>query len=89
MADARLVKLLPAPPVRGTGWRTDRRTGRSTTAKHLRPPPLSERKAKVARLLAGVPTAIAFNEPTDRDGAVAFQCRVRARGHRIEAAQRA
>jgi hypothetical protein len=61
----------------GRGWRTERRTGRSTAAKDLRPPPLSERNAKVARLMARAPTGIVLNERTDKDGAI----RVIARPH--------
>jgi ATP-dependent DNA ligase len=39
----------------------------------LRPPPLNERKAKLARFLAASAAGIVFNEHTDRDGAVVFQ----------------
>jgi bifunctional non-homologous end joining protein LigD len=39
----------------------------------LRPLPLVERKAKLARLLAGVPVGIVFNEHTEEDGAVVFR----------------
>jgi hypothetical protein len=49
--------------------RTGRWAGRSVTAKDLRPPPLSERKAKLARLPARAPTGIVFNDHTE-DGAV-------------------
>jgi ATP-dependent DNA ligase len=51
------------------------RTGRRRTkrnGKDLRPAPLNERKAKLARLLAGSAAGIVFNEPTDRDGAVRY-----------------
>jgi hypothetical protein len=41
--------------------------------KDLRPLPLSERKAKLARLLAGLAAEIVFNEHTDEDGATVFQ----------------
>jgi bifunctional non-homologous end joining protein LigD len=41
--------------------------------KDLRPLPLSERKAKLARLLAGLAAGIVFNEHTDVDGATVFQ----------------
>jgi bifunctional non-homologous end joining protein LigD len=41
--------------------------------KDLRPLPLSERKAKLARLLASAPVAIVFNEHTDEDGATVFR----------------
>jgi bifunctional non-homologous end joining protein LigD len=41
--------------------------------KDLRPLPLSERKAKLARLLAGSTAGIVFNEHTDEDGATVFQ----------------
>jgi len=60
-------------------------------SKDLRPLPLSERKAKLARLLARAPTGIVYNEHTDQDGAVVFRhaCQARARGHRVEAGQRA
>jgi bifunctional non-homologous end joining protein LigD len=39
----------------------------------LRPLPLSERKAKLARLLARAPAGLIFNEHTDEDGAVVFR----------------
>jgi hypothetical protein len=39
----------------------------------LRPLPLAERKAKMARLLARKPLGIAFNEHTDADGATVFR----------------
>ena len=39
----------------------------------LRPLPLGERKAKLARLLAGKPVAIGYNEHTDEDGATVFR----------------
>jgi bifunctional non-homologous end joining protein LigD len=39
----------------------------------LRPLPLAERKAKLARLLARVAAGIAFNEHTDEDGATVFR----------------
>jgi ATP dependent DNA ligase domain len=42
-------------------------------AADLRPLPLSERKAKLARLLARKPVAITFNEHTDEDGATVFR----------------
>jgi bifunctional non-homologous end joining protein LigD len=38
----------------------------------LRPRPLGDRKAKLARLLARAPSGIVFNEHTDVDGAVVF-----------------
>jgi bifunctional non-homologous end joining protein LigD len=41
--------------------------------KDLRPLPLGDRKAKLARLLARAPAGIAFNEHTDEDGAVVFR----------------
>jgi hypothetical protein len=41
--------------------------------KDLRPLPLSERKAKLAKLLARVPAGIVYNEQTDEDGAVVFR----------------
>jgi bifunctional non-homologous end joining protein LigD len=41
--------------------------------KDLRPLPLSERKARLARLLARAPIGIVFNEHTDHDGAVVFR----------------
>jgi bifunctional non-homologous end joining protein LigD len=41
--------------------------------KDLRPLPLSERKAKLARLLASASVAIVFNEHTDEDGATVFR----------------
>jgi bifunctional non-homologous end joining protein LigD len=40
--------------------------------KDLRPLPLSRRKDRLARLLAGVQVGIAINEHTDEDGAVLF-----------------
>jgi bifunctional non-homologous end joining protein LigD len=39
----------------------------------LRPLPLAERKAKLARLLARKPLGIVFNEHTDADGATVFR----------------
>jgi bifunctional non-homologous end joining protein LigD len=39
----------------------------------LRPLPLGDRKAKLARLLARAPAGIVFNEHTDEDGAVVFR----------------
>jgi bifunctional non-homologous end joining protein LigD len=39
----------------------------------LRPPPLGERKAKLAQLLGRAPAGIVFNEHTDEDGAVVFR----------------
>jgi bifunctional non-homologous end joining protein LigD len=39
----------------------------------LRPLPLGERKAKLARLLAGSTAGIVFNEHTDEDGPTVFQ----------------
>jgi bifunctional non-homologous end joining protein LigD len=41
--------------------------------KDIRLLPLGERKAKLARLLAGSTAGIVFNEHTDEDGAVVFQ----------------
>ena len=41
--------------------------------KDLRPMPLSERRAKLARLLARAPAGIVFNEHTEEDGAVVFR----------------
>jgi bifunctional non-homologous end joining protein LigD len=41
--------------------------------KDLRPLPLSERKAKLARLLAGLAAGVVFNEHTDEDGVTVFQ----------------
>jgi bifunctional non-homologous end joining protein LigD len=41
--------------------------------KDLRPMPLSERRAKLARLLARASTGIVFNEHTDEEGAVVFR----------------
>jgi ATP-dependent DNA ligase len=39
----------------------------------LRPRPLGERKARLAKLLARKPIAIRFNEHTDEDGATVFR----------------
>jgi ATP-dependent DNA ligase len=39
----------------------------------LRPLPLAERKAKLARLLTRKPLGIVFNEHTDEDGATVFR----------------
>jgi bifunctional non-homologous end joining protein LigD len=39
----------------------------------LRPRPLGERKARLAKLLARKPIAIVFNEHTDEDGATVFR----------------
>jgi bifunctional non-homologous end joining protein LigD len=39
----------------------------------LRPLPLAERKAKLAKLLARAPAGIAFNEHTEEDGARVFR----------------
>jgi bifunctional non-homologous end joining protein LigD len=39
----------------------------------LRPLPLSERKAKLARLLARAPIGIVYSEHTEEDGAVVFR----------------
>jgi ATP-dependent DNA ligase len=39
----------------------------------LRPRPLGERKARLAKLLARKPVAIMFNEHTDEDGATVFR----------------
>jgi hypothetical protein len=47
--------------------------------KDLRPLPLGERKAKLAKLLAGAAAGIVFNEHTSENGAT---------GHRIQAAER-
>jgi bifunctional non-homologous end joining protein LigD len=41
--------------------------------KDLRSLPLGERKAMLARLLAGSTAGIAFNEHTDEDGAIVFE----------------
>jgi bifunctional non-homologous end joining protein LigD len=41
--------------------------------KDLRPLPLGERKARLARLLAGSTAGIVFNEHTDEDGLTVFQ----------------
>jgi len=41
--------------------------------KDLRPMPLSERRAKLARLLARASTGIVFNEHTDEEGTVVFR----------------
>jgi bifunctional non-homologous end joining protein LigD len=41
--------------------------------KDLRPLPLGERKAKLARLLAGSTAGIVFNEHTDEDGPTVFE----------------
>jgi bifunctional non-homologous end joining protein LigD len=41
--------------------------------KDLRPLPLSERKARLSKLLARAPVGIVFNEHTDEDGAVVFR----------------
>jgi len=41
--------------------------------KDLRPLPLGERKAKLARLLAGATAGIVFNEHTDEDGPTVFE----------------
>jgi bifunctional non-homologous end joining protein LigD len=41
--------------------------------KDLRPMPLSERRTKLAQLLARAPTGIVFNEHTNEDGAVVFR----------------
>jgi hypothetical protein len=61
------------------------------SGKDLRLLPLGERKAKLARLLAGSSAGIVFNEHTGEDGPIVFQyaCRVRVGGHRLEAAHRA
>jgi bifunctional non-homologous end joining protein LigD len=40
---------------------------------NLRPLPLSDRKAKLARLLARKPAGIVLNEHTDEDGATVFR----------------
>jgi bifunctional non-homologous end joining protein LigD len=39
----------------------------------MRPLPLSERKAKLAKLLARAPVGIVFNEHTEEDGATVFR----------------
>jgi hypothetical protein len=39
----------------------------------MRPLPLGERKTKLARLLAGKPAGIVFNEHTDEDGTTVFR----------------
>jgi bifunctional non-homologous end joining protein LigD len=39
----------------------------------LRPRPLSDRKARLARLLARPPAGLVYNEHTDEDGAVVFR----------------
>jgi hypothetical protein len=49
-----------------------RRDGLSP-GKDLRPLPLGERKAKLARLLARASAGIVFNEHTDEDAAVVFR----------------
>jgi bifunctional non-homologous end joining protein LigD len=47
-----------------------------------RPLPLSKRRAKLERLLAGSTTGIRFNEHTEEDGAVVFRhaCRMGLEG---------
>jgi bifunctional non-homologous end joining protein LigD len=42
-------------------------------SKDLRPQPLGDRKAKLAKLLARAPVGIIFNEHTDEDGGVVFR----------------
>jgi ATP-dependent DNA ligase len=51
-------------------------------SKDQRPLPLSERRAKLERLLAGSTTGITFNEHTEEDGAVVFRhaCRMGLEG---------
>jgi bifunctional non-homologous end joining protein LigD len=39
----------------------------------LRPRPLSDRKARLAKLLARAPAGIVFNEHTEEEGAVVFR----------------
>jgi bifunctional non-homologous end joining protein LigD len=39
----------------------------------MRPRPLRERKAKLAKLLASAPAGIVYNEHTDEDGATVFR----------------
>jgi hypothetical protein len=51
--------------MRSTCWRS--------TGKDLRPLLLGERKAKLARLLAGSTAGIVFNENAEDDGAAVFQ----------------
>jgi bifunctional non-homologous end joining protein LigD len=43
------------------------------SGKDLRPLPLGDRKAKLARLLAGSTAGIVFNEHADEDGQVVFE----------------
>jgi ATP-dependent DNA ligase len=45
-------------------------------AKDQRSLPLSERKAKLAKLLARAPAGIVYNEHTDEDGATVFRHRL-------------
>jgi bifunctional non-homologous end joining protein LigD len=51
-------------------------------SKDQRPLPLSERRAKLDRLLDGSNTGIAFNEHTEEDGAIVFRhaCRMGLEG---------
>jgi hypothetical protein len=55
--------------------------------KDQRPLPLVERKAKLARLLAGSTAGIVFNEHTDEDGPTVFRhaCRFGFEGNRVKA----
>jgi bifunctional non-homologous end joining protein LigD len=54
----------------------------SLDGEDLRPLPLSQRKPRLARLLARVRVGIALNEHTDEDGAVVFlhACRMGLEG---------
>ena len=54
------------PVSRVPGWLRPR-AGRRTSRHYLRSRPLSERKAKLTRLLARAPAGIAFNEHTGED----------------------
>jgi ATP-dependent DNA ligase len=45
----------------------------------LRPRPLGERKARLAKLLGRKPDGIVFNEHTDEDGGIVFRHRLQAR----------
>ena len=68
----RRIRRAP-PPAQGHGCDAVRVRPAGTRREELRPLPLVERKAKLARLLARKPLAIVLNEHTDEDGATVFR----------------
>ena len=70
------MKLLPPPepePAHRPGLANRKADRTKHNGKQIRPPPLSERNAKLARLLARAPSGIVFDEHIDQDGAAVFR----------------